>query len=93
MLFKISETVRIVDACTVKVEVDLRFEMLCDQMYSKLVKIHVSLILYPMDVQQVKNIHPTPSIHCTGFARRICQSKLSVSKNMSDAFTTSATEP
>lgn len=46
-----------------------------------------------MDVPQIKNIRPTLSAHHTGFVCKICQDKLSESKNMSDAFTMSAAEP
>lgn len=82
------------DAFTFKVEVDLRLEMLSDQMDSKLVKVHVfKSDFIPYGCSANKKHSSNPLILCTGSACRICQCKLSVSKNMSVAFTTSAAEP
>lgn len=93
-MFKILVTFRIVDADTLKVEVDLRLEMLSDQMDSKPVKVRVSKSDFiPYGYSTNEAIHPTLSVHCTGFVCKICQGKFSVSQNMSDAFTMSAAEP
>ena len=68
-MFRILVTFMIDDAFTFKVEVDLRLEMLSDQMDSKLVKVHVfksDFIPYGCSANKKHSSNPWNTLH------RIC---------------------